>query len=91
MGYNGGVAHSCLSFADPTDRVLDVDGVSLAEVQQTRADRRELDECLESICLAEAAIVCKEPPSVERYEEELGVRQGTILAFSELDVDFCSC
>ena len=73
------------------DRVLDVDGVSSAEVQQARADRRELDECLESICLVEAMTMCKEPSSVGRYEEELGVRQGTILAFSELDVDFFSC
>ena len=32
------------------DRVLDVDGESLAEVRQSRADCRELDECLESIC-----------------------------------------
>jgi hypothetical protein len=49
------------------------------------------NECLESICLVEAAIVCKEPPSVESYEEELVVRQGTILALNELDVDFFSC
>jgi hypothetical protein len=72
------------------DRVLDVDGVSVAEVQQARADRRELDECLEPICLVEAITVCPESSAVGRYEEKLGVRQGTILAFNELDFDFFS-
>ena len=40
------------------DRVLDVDGESVAEVQQAWAVCRVLDECFEQICLAEAITVC---------------------------------
>ena len=68
--------------------VVDVDGVSVAEVLQAWAVRRVLDECLEQICLVEVITVCPESSAEGRYEEEFGVRQGTILAFGQLGVLF---
>ena len=70
------------------DRVVDVDGVSVAEVPQAWALRLVLDECLEQICLVEVITVCPESSAEGRYEEEFGVRQGTILAFGQLGVLF---